>query len=214
MLGPEKFQEGLRLYMQRHQYGNTVTLDLWRAWQEVSGVDVPQMMASWTQQMGHPFLKVLSEEWGEHSVTLELEQQWFLADGSGHEQAEGGDEVSEEKQWVIPLVFATSSSVSDAVLMQGKKQTFTIPLSAEGAAGEPWLRVNAGQEALVRVAHSPAMLARLLPAITAKTLAPIDRAAVLLDTYALAKAGAGGVAVEHVVELLRAYKDEDNNTVW
>jgi puromycin-sensitive aminopeptidase len=37
---------------------------------------------------------------------------------------------------------------------------------------------------------------------------------VLLDTYALAKAGLGGVTVVHVVELLRAYTDEDNNTVW
>ena len=28
VLGPEKFQEGLQLYMRRHQYQNTVTLDL------------------------------------------------------------------------------------------------------------------------------------------------------------------------------------------
>jgi hypothetical protein len=37
---------------------------------------------------------------------------------------------------------------------------------------------------------------------------------VILDTYAMAKAGVGGVSVVRVVELLRAYTDEDNNTVW
>lgn len=207
VLGADKFKEGLQLYMKRHQYGNTVTLDLWRAWQEVSGVDVPSMMASWTQQMGHPYLKVLSETWNNDSVTLELEQSWFLADGGSAEA--GSDE--ETKLWTIPLMFATSACVSDAVLMKGKKQTFTIPLSP---GGEDWIKMNAGQEALVRIAHSPGMLARLLPAITSKSLAPIDRAAVILDTYAMAKAGVGGVSVVRVVELLKAYTDEDNNTVW
>jgi aminopeptidase N len=168
---------------------------------------VPSMMASWTQQMGHPYLKVLSETWNNDSVTLELEQSWFLADGGSAEA--GSDE--ENKLWTIPLMFATSACVSDAVLMQGKKQTFTIPLSP---GGEDWIKMNAGQEALVRIAHSPGMLARLLPAITSKSLAPIDRAAVILDTYAMAKAGVGGVSVVRVVELLKAYTDEDNNTVW
>jgi puromycin-sensitive aminopeptidase len=209
VLGAEQFRAGLQLYMQRHQYGNTVTLDLWRAWQEVSGVDVPAMMASWTQQMGHPFLSVLSEAWSTDSVTLELEQNWFLADGS---VAATPEEAA--KLWAIPLLFASSTCDSDAVLMRGKTQSFTIPLDPTQGQGQDWVKLNAGQAALVRVAHSPGMLARLRPAITAKTLPPIDRAAVLLDTYALAKAGAGGVQVVQVAELLSAYQDEDNNTVW
>lgn len=221
VLGADMFQKGLQLYMQRHQYQNTVTLDLWKAWKDVSGVDVPGMMASWTQQMGHPYVRVLSEAWGENSVTLLLEQNWFLADGSGQDkkkegegEAAGGDKGA-DKLWSIPLLFASSSCVSDAVLMEGRTQSFTIPLDASlGGGQEDWVKLNAGQEALVRVAHSPGMLARLLPAITSKALPPVDRASVLLDTYAMAKAGLGGVSVERVVELLRAYEDEDNNTVW
>ena len=215
VLGADMFQKGLQLYMQRHQYKNTVTLDLWRAWQDVSGVDVPSMMASWTQQMGHPYVRVLNESWAEDSVTLELEQNWFLADGSGQEQKKGeeGGDNGTDKLWAIPLLFASSSCVSDAVLMQGRTQSFTIPLDPS-QGGQDWVKMNAGQEALLRVAHSPGMLARLLPAITSKTLPPVDRASVLLDTYAMAKAGLGGVPVERVVELLRAFEDEDNNTVW
>ena len=35
VLGKEKFREGLQLYMSRHAYGNTETVDLWNAWSEV-----------------------------------------------------------------------------------------------------------------------------------------------------------------------------------
>ena len=58
VLGREKFQEGLKLYFQRHKYGNTETTDLWKAWSEVSGQPVDEMMGSWTSQMGFPYLKV------------------------------------------------------------------------------------------------------------------------------------------------------------
>ena len=35
LLGKDKFREGLQLYMKRHAYGNTETVDLWNAWSEV-----------------------------------------------------------------------------------------------------------------------------------------------------------------------------------
>ena len=56
------------------------------------------------------------------------------------------------------------------------------------------------------------MIARLVPAIQNKSLSSIDRGNLLLDTYALAKAG--HVKVEVIVELLKAYTDEDSYTVW
>lgn len=38
ILGRQKFQLGLNLYMTRHKYTNTVTAQLWQAWEDVSGV--------------------------------------------------------------------------------------------------------------------------------------------------------------------------------
>ena len=204
VLGPEKFRQGLQVYLKRHQYGNTTTRDLWSAWSEVSGLDVSSLMTSWTQQMGFPFLKVVEESWSADSVTITLEQGWFLADGSGG-TGEGAD-----KLWSIPLFFATSSSVStEAVIMSNKRQTFTLPTSA----GD-WLKINAGQKALVRVAHSSTMISRLQPAISSNALAAEDRAALLLDTYALMKAGSDAVPPEAIVELLKAYHSEENYSVW
>eukprot|EP00602_Paraphysomonas_sp_CaronLab_P000533 CAMPEP_0185021724 /NCGR_PEP_ID=MMETSP1103-20130426/4412_1 /TAXON_ID=36769 /ORGANISM="Paraphysomonas bandaiensis, Strain Caron Lab Isolate" /LENGTH=825 /DNA_ID=CAMNT_0027553425 /DNA_START=132 /DNA_END=2609 /DNA_ORIENTATION=+ len=202
ILGPEKFRQGLQQYMQKYQYGNTVTHDLWSSWAEVSGIDIPAIMNTWTEQMGHPSLRVLSEEWTASSLTIELEQNWFLADGSSSDS-------DADKIWTIPLTFATSKCVSEAaVLMTQKRQTFCIPLAGEG----DWVKLNAGQQALVRVAHTPAMIDRLLEPIRSKTLSPIDRASLLLDAYALAKAGSA--PVEGIVRLLRAFEHEDNFTVW
>jgi aminopeptidase N len=58
VLGKEKFREGLQVYMRRHAYGNTETPDLWQAWTEVSGIDVANLMSTWTTRMGYPYLQV------------------------------------------------------------------------------------------------------------------------------------------------------------
>lgn len=207
LLGPEKFQEGLRQYMSRHQYKNTVTTDLWQAWSDVSGTDVAGLMASWTSQMGFPYLTVVEESWTDSEVAFTLEQKWFLSDGSGADD-------DNSKLWAIPLLFATNASVSSvAVVMSDRRQTFKIPLGpVENGSAEQWLKINAGQQALVRVAHSPTMTSRIQGAIRQKLLGAEDRAALLLDAYALAKANA--TSIEAVVELLRAFDQETNATVW
>jgi puromycin-sensitive aminopeptidase len=205
VLGPAHFRKGLQIYMDRHKYSNTVTDDLWNAWSEASGIDLPALMQSWTKQMGYPYLTVRAEAYNAATASLdiELEQNWFLADGSCT------PEEAASKLWAIPLIFGTPASVSDTVaVMDSRRQTFSVPVSGPG----DWVKVNAGQQSMVRVAYTPAMSARLLPAIRAKAVLPVDRAALLLDAYALAKAGLG--SAEAVVRYLSSFGDEDNATVW
>jgi puromycin-sensitive aminopeptidase len=204
IVGKDKFREGLQVYMKRHAYGNTETKDLWQAWSEVSGVDIASVMKTWTTRMGYPYVKTVSEVWSDSSVEFTLEQSWFLADGSEPNADEAADAI-----WQIPLLFATSSSTSEAaVLMTEKRQTFNVPL----AGAEDWLRINAGQKALLRVATSQEQLKRLLPAVKSKALGAVDRSALLLDSYALAKAGLA--PVESVVDVLKALEDADSSVVW
>jgi puromycin-sensitive aminopeptidase len=205
VLGPDHFRKGLQIYMNRHKYSNTVTDNLWNAWSEASGIDLPALMDSWTKQMGYPYLTVVAEAYNAvtGSLDMELEQNWFLADGSCT------PEEAASKLWSIPLIFATPDSVSDAAtIMTTKRQTFSIPVSGPG----DWVKINAGQQSMVRVAYTPAMSANLLPAIRSKAVSPVDRGALLLDAYALAKAGLG--SVEAVVRYLSSFSDEDNATVW
>jgi len=53
-LGEDNFRNGIRLYLNRHAYGNAVTEDLWAALNEVSGQDIAGMMNTWTKQPGYP----------------------------------------------------------------------------------------------------------------------------------------------------------------
>lgn len=212
LVGPEKFREGLQLYMRRHAYGNTETHDLWQSWSEVSGINVAEVMATWTTRLGYPYVRVVSESWSGSQVEITLEQSWFLADGSVGEPLDGETAVP---LWQIPLVFSTPTMTSQqAVLMKDKVQTFVIPLVTTEAfpAEKQWLRINAGQKALVRVALSESMTQRLLPALAHKQLSPVDRAACLLDAYALAKANKA--PIEGVVNILRGFQSEDSSVVW
>jgi 2-keto-3-deoxy-galactonokinase len=67
-------------------------------------------------------------------------------------------------------------------MMNDKRQTFLIPVVS--GDHDNWVEINAGQQALLRVAHSAEMISRLL---RQKSLPPIDHASFLLDTFALAK---------------------------
>jgi aminopeptidase N len=73
VLGPEKFQSGLQIYMDRHKYSNTITIDLWNAWSLASGIDMPALMTSWTEQMGYPYLTVTGERYNDSSKTIEID---------------------------------------------------------------------------------------------------------------------------------------------
>eukprot|EP00040_Diaphanoeca_grandis_P006211 m.36419 g.36419 ORF g.36419 m.36419 type:complete len:873 (-) comp17353_c0_seq3:305-2923(-) len=201
LLGEAKFQEGLQNYMGKYKYGNTVTTNLWDSWSEVYGRDVAKIMAGWTQQMGYPYIQVVEEKWGADSVELTLKQAWFLADGSA-------DDSEVAKVWSIPLKFSNSSGVLEEVqIMSEPTQKFTIAL---GGVADSFVKINAGQFALARVAYSPTMTQRLQLGVT--SLPPIDRAALITDAYALAKAGIG--SVEDVVQLLKHYGSETNSSVW
>lgn len=202
VLGMKHFQTGLVNYMKKYAYSNTETLDLWSCWEEVSGMPIGEMMASWTEQMGFPLVQVIKEDWQDDKVTLELDQMWFLSDGSAL-NSEGA-----EKTWTIPILTCTEAGMqSDMTLMREKTATVTIPISAGG-----WVKLNAGQEVPMRVLPGEQMLARLATAVEKKTLKPIDRAGLLNDSYALVKAG--HMSPEALMKLLGSYKDEDEYIVW
>jgi puromycin-sensitive aminopeptidase len=200
VLGMNHFRNGLANYMKKFAYSNTETLDLWQAWEEVSSMPVTEMMASWTEQMGFPLVRVLKENWTAESVTFELDQQWFLSDGSDLD-AEGAAKV-----WTIPILTCTESGQqADMTLMREKTGTVTIPTTS-------WVKLNAGQEVPMRVLPTEEMLRRLALGIQDKSLGEIDRASLLSDAYALVKAK--HMRPESLIRLLGNYKNEDSYIVW
>lgn len=202
VLGMSHFQTGLANYMKKFAYKNTTTVDLWTAWEDVSKMPVNEMMASWTEQMGFPLVKVLEEDWQNDSVTLKLEQSWFLSDGSLL------DKEGATKKWTIPIMTCTPKGTqSDMTLMREPTASITIHVDSGG-----WVKLNAGQEVPMRVLNSTEMLRRLATGIQSQTLTAVDRAALVNDAYALVKAGHQSPV--SLIELLANYKDEDDYIVW
>ena len=203
VLGANKFREGLQNYMKQYAYGNTKTIDLWTAWSNVSGKDVADIMSTWTGQMGYPVVTLKACTVANGKTTLKLTQDWFLADGSTLSAED------KAKKWTIPLLFHTGeTSSAEAVLMTEKEQTFELPGEA------PFVKINAGQQVLMRVEYDTDMLAKLCEQIkNPKHLPAVDRAAILLDAYAMAKANRG-TSFETVVNVLKACRNDKDYVVW
>lgn len=205
VLGHANFQKGLQIYMKRHAYSNTRTADLWRAWEEASGVEVGKLMSSWTLQMGCPLVSVKEATWGADKVTLAVEQSWFLADGSPIAP-------EDEKTWTVPVIHNGSAAAPGAPVsfITDKAQSLDIPFPSvsEGT----WVKLNYGQGVPMRVLYTPDLLARLANGVRTKEVNPEDRACLLNDTVALAVAGK--ISPVDLATLLAAYVGEDNSTVW
>eukprot|EP00606_Chrysophyceae_sp_TOSAG23-5_P000025 GSChrysophyteH2.ASY1.ANO1.449.1 assembled CDS len=191
VIGIDAFRVGLQTYFAKYKFNNATTDQLWAEWSAASGVDIAGMMDTWTKTMGYPYLKVVSEKWENESLEIELEQNWFLADGSATSD--------EGPLWSIPLQFATSSGVfpEKPVIMTTKRHSITVPFTG-GSDASNWVKMNNSQN--------------FFPALKSQALHAVDRAALVLDSYALAKAGLG--AVENVVHTLVALENEDSSVVF
>lgn len=199
VLGEEKFQEGLRLYFDRHKYSNTETADLLQAWADASGKPLPDMMSPWLDKMGYPVLKILTDPFAGSPSQIQCEQSWFLADGSSLP----GDEAM---TWYIPVMVGSDKGKTD-LIVKDKKATIDI---SSVAAGASWIKVNLGQHVAMRVLYPSGMIARL--AANVQSLSAEDRIGLLSDSFALCKAGMQ--KPEELIQLLAGFKAERNDKVW
>merc|ERR1712166_219209 len=204
MLGPEPFQRGLSAYLSKHNYGNTVTTDLWSAWDEAQAaagdvvVSVSEAMSGWTNQMGFPLVSVKSEEVGMETTEITLEQNWFVADGSEKSEEEAA------RLWCFPL-FVLTATGTEMVWFKERELKITVPCGG-------WFKLNAGQHVPFRVAYSKDQLQFLKSAIKEKALSAEDRVGLLSDCYALCKAKM--LDLGDLMELMAEFAEEESYTVW
>jgi len=201
VLGHEAFQKGLQLYMQKHQYSNTETFDLWAAWSEASGKPVGEIMATWTEQMGYPQLEVKDFKLSGTSAKLSVEQSWFLS---------SGEAAPDGRSWCLPIFVETPKEKGKMLLM--KEKTMEIEVAVSGVDADDFVLLNAGMRVPMRVLYTKEMRQRLLQALKAGRLASCkDRTMLVMDSFALAQAGRMGV--DECLQLLTAYSKETNYVV-
>jgi puromycin-sensitive aminopeptidase len=192
-IGDEDFRRGMNLYLTRHQYGNTQTEDLWSALEEASKKPVGQVMSTWIKQMGFPVVKVRSEQ-KSNQRTLTLTQQKFCADGLQSEP---------DAFWMVPIDISTpnSKNAHNTVILDKSSMSITL----DNVSADDWVKINPGTIGFYRTEYPPEMLSQFLPAITDKTLPPLDRLGLVDDLFALVQAGQSSTVEVKWNELLKQH---------
>lgn len=196
-LGADVFYKGLKLYLQRHAYGNARTSDLWQALEDVSGEPIRQVMASFTEQPGYPLVCVKRTQRGTVSF-IDLEQKRFIDDGTPDPN---------NMLWNIPIEIAKETGEHDTMFLLNP--TF---VGKEEPVSSGWIKLNLGQSGYYRTAYSPDLLEELMRAVRLNALSTVDCLGLLNDVTALARAGY--IKTSQMLMLLQAYTNNHDHNVW
>ncbi len=192
-VGAEDFRKGLHTYLMRHQYGNTVTHDLWTALAEVSGKPVDAVMSAWTGQPGYP---LVSFEDG-----LVKQARFY----SSPREAKKASKASE--LWPLPLSMALPDSVETA------PQLIREPTEVDPEVmASAWFKPNPGQTAFFRTLYTQPMIQALGGPLQDKQLGVRDRFGIVSDVWANIAAGRTGSAAG--LALLASLREEPDYVVW
>lgn len=170
-LGAEKFRAGLRSYMAKYKYRNTVTGQLWSELAAATGKPVAAIARGFTLQPGVPLLDVATGgcTGGKQAVTLT--QSRFGYDAS----------AKAPLSWQVPLRLGViGAAASDAVVPAGAPTRLALP-------GCGTVVANLGKGSYARIRYDAAGHAALVRDYARLDLA--DKLGTLADDYGLALAG-------------------------
>jgi aminopeptidase N len=168
-VGPARFRDGVRSYMQTHAFGNTQSADLWRALQKAAGKPVDVIAEDFTRRAGLPLVTVEAERPPAVKDATLTQTRFYEAHEPGRDEP--------QQTWHLPLTYQSIGGPRNEVLLSGERGA--IPSSA----GSGPLIVNAGHHSYTRVRYSPA----LFDSLTAKlgSLEAADQVGMLQDAWAL-----------------------------
>ncbi|HUX05548.1 MAG TPA: M1 family metallopeptidase [Acidimicrobiales bacterium] len=162
-LGANVFRDGIRNYLTKHSYANTITTDLWDALEETSGHPVRDLMNTWILQGGHPL------------VTLEngqIRQQPFA-----YGPARGLSAIG--SSWLVPVLTRS--------LAGGEPHRHLLGDEPVMITDAPPVVLNAGGSGVFRSRYGAAELASIGSHIG--ELEELERATLLADAWALLFSG-------------------------
>ncbi|MBB4153180.1 aminopeptidase N [Sphingomonas jinjuensis] len=169
-LSADTFRNGIRRYMAKYKYGNTVTDQLWAELSAAAGRDVTTIAHDFTLQGGVPLVTLKSATCSGGSTTATLEQGRF-----------GLDEASKKSQtWHVPLVAAALGGGEARGVVTGPSTQMTV-------RGCGTLILNRGKASYTRVMYDDAGHAAIVRDYARLPLT--DRLGTLGDDFALAAGG-------------------------
>jgi aminopeptidase N len=169
--GEDTWRDGIRRYMNRHAYGNTVTSDLWHAVEEAGAKGLQDVAEDFTLQAGVPLVRA-SATCRNGATALALTQAQFSRDQQDKVAADAG-------KWKVPMTVRAADGSLHPLLLDGRAE-MTLP-------GCGAVIVNGGQKGYFRTLYTPQMLQPL--AASLDTFANADQLGLVRDNLALSDAG-------------------------
>ena len=185
-LGPDTFRDGIRGYLKKHAYANTVTTDLWDALEAASGEPVREIMNTWILQGGHPLITFENGE---------LRQEPFAYGPASGESAIGSS-------WRVPVLTRS--------LRGGEVHRHLVGDSPVAVDDLSPVVVNAGGSGVFRTRYGAAELAALSPHLD--ELEELERATLVADASALLLAGR--ITWQDLLTTARGLGERDEPNPW
>ncbi|WP_426571661.1 M1 family metallopeptidase [Aquihabitans sp. McL0605] len=200
-LGEDRFQAGIRHYLDTHKFSNTETTDLWDAIEHATGEPVRQIMDSWIFRPGHP---VIGIERSADGTSLTVTQDRF----SFQPDAAAGVELPTEEPRSVPVVLRLGHGDETSLhrlLLTEHQATVEVEHVPD------WIVGNHEGNGFYRVELADAELATLA-ASALEVASPLERYGLVEDEWALILAGRGSVA--GFLNLARSLANEEDLSVW
>lgn len=167
-LGEEAFRDGIRRYLEAHQYSNSTTADLWNALREASGKPVVDIAAGWTEHPGFPVVHVKRE--ANNKVTLSQER--FAINFQDNANL----------TWRIPLTYIIDGQSAPAILLMSEKTAELNDVPSDRA-----LKLNVEGAGNYRVAYDDESWKLLMATLPGMNVP--DKVNLLSDAWAFVQAG-------------------------
>jgi len=169
-VGEDAWRQGVRNYMQKHAYGNTVSDDLWREIQAAAGKPIMGIAHDFTLQAGVPLIRAESSACVEGKSTLKLVQSEFSQ----------GQPDLKSRSWRVPVIAQVLGAAPTRTLVENGKASIELD------SCEPVI-VNAGQSGYYRTLYASDQFDALREHFA--ELPAIDQLGLLSDSWALGLAG-------------------------
>ncbi|EYF02163.1 M1 family metallopeptidase [Chondromyces apiculatus] len=205
-LGPERFMQGVRRYLERHAHKTATSADFLASMQEVGGKEVSAVLSSFLDQPGVPLLRSEITCEAGAAPALRLTQERLLPMGSA---GAGGASAP----WSIPVCYRLDGGGRKGAETRActvvSQPSVVVPLGA-GARCPAWAMLQAGGAGYYHVAYDEEALRALIGrgGRGGAPLSLVERVTVLRDLEALTSAGKVPIA-DALGVVVEAAKDPD-----
>ena len=209
-IGEEDLRAGLASYLNKYKYQNAVTMDLWKSLTKANkmGVNVEEMMNTWTLQMGYPLITISRREGGVWCI----KQTRFMSSALIETSQPTLPPSPYNYTWVVPVSFKTDLGDMHKILLNATSNSSNAQVSLGPSV--KWLKANINGSGYYRVQY-PEDVWRSLSSKLAEDhtfISAVDRAQLIDDAFALLEAGQIDESIP--LDLVSYLKKEKSLVPW